>query len=217
MPDYSQYGVPRPVEVGREVRLEKRHSANRAAIFAVAGVLVLCVCLVIGVAGALTVLGSPQSGGKNTGLSLPFFSSATPTPTDTGKPTPVPLLKSGKNDAGLRLTVTAFQRPLPAQDIQIPDGQELALVTLRLDNTRTTGGPIKFAPDDFKLVSPEGDSFGPDTGGITTGSMLKNGEIAPGKSVTGDLVFYVYSDTKSLMLAWSSPDGTTRLFKLTRQ
>lgn len=216
MPDYSQYGVPRPVDVGREVRLEQRRSANRAAIFALAGVLVLCVCLLTGITGAVLVLGSPQSGGKTSAISLPLFSGATPTPTDTGKPTTVPFLKGGKNESGLRLTVTAYQRPLPAQDIQIPDGQELALVTVRLDNTRATGGPLKFSYKDFKLVSPEGDSFSPNAEGITTGSMLKDGEIAPGKSVTGDLVFFVYSDVDPLMLAWNSADGLTRLFKLTR-
>ncbi len=216
MPDYSQYGIPRPVDVGREVRLEQRRSANRAAIFALAGVLVLCVCLLTGITGAVLVLGSPPSGGRTSAISLPFFSGATPTPTSTGEPTPVPFLKGGKNESGLRLTVTAYQRPLPAQDIQIPDGQELALVTVRLDNTRTTGGPMKFSAKDFKLVSPAGDSFAPDIGSITTGSMLKDGEIAPGKSLTGDLVFFVYSDVDPLKLAWNSADGLTRLFKLTR-
>jgi uncharacterized protein DUF4352 len=217
MPDYSSYGVPRPVEVGREVRLEQRRSANSAAIFAIGGVLVLCICMVVGIVAAVFFLGSTQSGGKPSAISLPFSSGATPTPTETGKPTPVPFLKSVKDGAGLRLTVTAYQRPLPAQDIKVPDGQELALVTLRLDNTRTTGGPIKYDSQDFALVSAEGDHFTPDNGGITTGSMLKKGEIEPGKSVTGDLVFYVYTDVKDLMLAWTSADGTTRVFKLTRQ
>jgi len=45
---------------------------------------------------------------------------------------------------------------------------------------------------------------------------LKRGEIAPGKAARGDLIFYVYSDAKDLTLAWTSADGTTRLFKLTR-
>ena len=47
--------------------------------------------------------------------------------------------------------------------------------------------------------------------------MLGNGEIEAGKSVTGDVVFYVYSDIKDLMLAWTSADGATRLFNLKRQ
>jgi hypothetical protein len=215
MPDYSQYGVPRPVEVGREVRIEQRRSANRAAIFAAAGVLVLCVCMVFAIVAAVYFLNSTRSGGGSTAINLPIFASATATPTETGLPTPVPYLRSGKDESGLRLTVTTYVRPLPAQDITIPAGQELALVTARLDNTRTTGGPIKYSSDDFALVSPEGDHFSPD-GGITTGSMLKQGEIEPGKSATGDLVFYVYSDVKDLELAWTSADGTTRMFKLTR-
>jgi hypothetical protein len=217
MPDYSQYGVPRPVAIGRELQIEKRPSTNRAALFALGGVLVLCVCMVLGIAAAIIFWGSTQSGGQSAGFSLPFASGSTPTPTESGQPTPVPFLRAGKDEAGLRLTITAYERPLPAQGVTIPNGQELALVTVRLDNTRATGGPIKYAYQDLALVSPEGDHFAPDDGRITTGSMLGNGEIAPGKAVTGDVVFYVYSDIKDLMLAWTSADGATRLFKLTRQ
>jgi hypothetical protein len=216
MPDYSQYGVPRPVKMGREVQIEKRRSTNRAAIFALGGVLVLCVCMVFGIAAAIFFLRTSQSGGNSSAISLPFASGSTPTPTGTGEPTSVPFLRAGKDEAGLRLTVTVYQRPLPAQGVTIPEGQELALVTVRLDNTRTTGGPIKYAFQDLALVSPEGDHFSPDDGRITTGSMLGSGEIEPGKSVTGDVVFYVYSDIKDLMLAWTSADGATRLFNLTR-
>jgi Domain of unknown function (DUF4352) len=214
MPDYSQYGIPRPVEIGREVRLEQRRATNRAALFAIAGVLVLCVCLCVGLFGAYYAL-APQFGGNSAAFSLPSFGGPTATPTEA-KPTPVPLLKSAKNDAGLRLTVTAYQRPLPAQGIKIPAGQELVLISVRLENTRTTGGPIAYAPEDFKLVSPEGDSFAPDVGSITTGAMLKKGEIDPGKSVTGDLVFYIYSDVNDLFLSWTSADGQTIEFKVTR-
>ncbi len=214
MSDYSPYGIPRPVEIGREVRMGQRRSANRAVLFAIAGVFVLCVCMCIGIAGLTYVLGFPQSS-NNTGLRLPAFGGPTATPTASG-PTPVPFLKSTKNSDGLRLTVTAYQRPLPQQGVSIPSGQELALVSVRLENTRTTGGPIKFSPDDFRLVSPEGDNFTPDTQGITTGDMLKAGEIEAGKTTKGDLVFYVYSDVKDLQLAWTSADGTTIQFKLTR-
>ncbi len=212
MPDYSQYGIPRPVELGREVRMEQRRATNRAAIFAIAGVLVLCVCLCVGLAGAYYALNSEPGA---TAFALPFGgSTATPTPAEA---TPVPFLKSVKNDSGLRATVTAFQRPLPAQGVDIPRGQELALVSVRLENTRTTGGPIKYSPEDFKLVTPEGESYAPDTQGLTTGETLKPGEIAPGKSVKGDLIYYIYTDAKDVMLSWDSPDGTTILFKLTRK
>lgn len=217
MPDYSQYGVPRPVEIGQEVRMEQRRSANRAVIYAAAGVLVLCACMLLAVGAAAVVLNLDKSGGNSAAVNLPFIKGATPTPTEPSGPTAVPFLKSAKDDAGLRLTVTSYQRPLPAQDVKIPEGQELALVTVRLDNIRTTGDPIEFSTQDFSLESPEGDHFLPDSGGITTGSMLKPGNIAAGKSITGDLVFFVYSDVKDLQLAWTSSDGTTRLFKVTRR
>jgi hypothetical protein len=216
MPDYSQYGVPRPVPMGREVQIEKRRSMNLAAIFAVGGVLVLCVCMVFGIGAALYFLSSTQSPGGSVGISMPFVSGSTPTPAEPPTATAVPFLRAGKDDAGMRLTITAYQRPLPAQGITIPDGQELVLVTVRFDNTRTTGGPIKYATSDLALVSPEGDHFAPDDGQITTGSMLGDGEIDPGKSATGDVVFYVYTDIRDLSLAWTSGDGVTRLFSLTR-
>ncbi len=218
MPDYSNDRVPRPVIVNRDVRLGQRRSANRAVLLAVGGLAVLCVCLLIGVVGLASALGiGPFANSGATAFSLPFGSSAaTAVPTDSGKPTPVPLGKTGKNDAGLRVTVATYQRPLPAQDVQIPPGQELALVSVKLDNTRTTGGPIKYAPEDFKLVSPEGEEYSAVASGITTGEILKKGEVAPGKSVKGDLIFYVYSDNKDLQLAWTSADGSTRLFKVTR-
>ncbi|MGE5140942.1 MAG: DUF4352 domain-containing protein, partial [Rudaea sp.] len=102
------------------------------------------------------------------------------------------------------------------QDIKIPNGQELVLVTVKVDNTRATGDPLPYSSDQFKLVSPEGDSFSADPGAITTGEMLKNGEVAPKKSVKGDLIFYIYSDVKELQLLWESADGTTRTFALKR-
>ncbi len=213
MPDYSHYGIPRPIEIGREVRLEQRRATNRAAIFAIAGVLVLCACICI--AGGIGFYAWNGMGGSTAAFSLPSLGGPAPTPTEAG-PTAVPFLKSAKNNAGLRLTVTAYQRPLPAEGLTIPSGQELALVSVRIDNTRTTGGPIQFSPDDFKLVSAEGDSFNADSGSVTTGEMLKAGEIEAGKSTKGDLVFYVYSDVKDLNLAWTSADGETLTFKLTR-
>lgn len=216
MPDYSQYGVPRPVEVGRQVQIDQKRPVNRAALFAIAGVLVLCVCVVVAGAAAVYFLNASQSGSRSSGFNLPFSSNATATPPDSGKPTAVPFLRGVKDAAGMRLTVTSYQRPLPAQGITIPKGQELALVSVRLENTRTTGGPIKYSTADFALVSAEGDNFAPDSGGITTGAMLKEGEVEPGKTAVGDIVFYVYSDVKDLNLEWTSADGTSRLFKVTR-
>ena len=55
-----------------------------------------------------------------------------------------------RSDNGQRVTVTAYQRPLPTEDVEIPDGQELVLVTVRIDNSRTTGAPLKFGPRRFR-------------------------------------------------------------------
>ncbi len=215
MNDFSRSTLPRETPLGREVYIEQRASSNRAAIFAIAGLLVLCVCLCVGIGGVGYFFLGPQTG-TSSGLKLPSFDSATAVPTRSAEATPVPFLKSGKDDSGLRLTVTAYQRPLPAQDIKIPAGQELVLVSVKIENIRATGGPLKYSADDFKLVSPDGDQFSADTGSITTGEMLKKGEVGPGKTAKGDLVFYVYSDIEDLQLAWTSADGATRLFAVTR-
>lgn len=216
MNDLGSYRVPREAEVGREVRFEQRRSANRTALLAIGGIALLCVCMTLGICGLSFGLGLVPLG--DIALNLPF-GAATPTPrapAASRTPTLVPYGRNARNDTGLRVTVTAYQRPLPAEDIKIPQDQELVLVTVKLDNSRTTGAPLKYDPNDFALVSPEGDHFAVNIGGIETGEDLKAGELKPGDSVKGDLIFYVYSDVPDLALAWNSADGKTRLFRLSR-
>lgn len=217
MDDLGSYRVPREAEIGREVRFDTRRSANRTALFAIGGIAFLCVCMCIGVTALLTATGNNPllPDGLTINLGAPA-STATPRASAKGTPTLVPLNRAARNDNGLSVTVTAYQRPLPTEDVQIPDGQELALVTIRIENTRTTGAPLKFAPEDFALVSEEGDHFAVNIGGITTGENLKAGEVKPGEIKKGDLIFFVYSDVPDLQLAWTSADGKTRMFRLTR-
>lgn len=217
MDDLGRYRIPREAELGREIRMDQRRSANRTALFAFGGILILCVCMCLGLTVLTAVTGNNPFITADLGLDTLFASAtATPRASARGTPTLVPYGKGGRSDNGLRVTVTAYQRPLPTEDIEIPEGQELVLVTVRIENTRTTGAPIKYSPDAFALVSPEGDRFEVNVGGITTGENLKDGEVAPGKSTKGDLIFYVYSDVPDLQLAWTSADGKTRLFRLTR-
>jgi hypothetical protein len=216
MNDLGGYRVPREAEMGREVRFEQRRSANRTALFALGGILFLCACMTLGVCGLSFGLGLGPFSGNGLALNL---SLGNPTPTRASvsrTPTLVPYGRGGRSDAGLSVTVTAYQRPLPTEGIDIPDGQELVLVSVRLENTRTTGAPIKYDPADFALVSPEGDHFTANLEGITTGENLKAGEVAPGKSARGDLIFYIWSDVPDLQLAWTSADGKTRLFQIAR-
>jgi len=212
MDDLGGYRVPREAPMGREVRIEQRRSANRTALLAIGGIIVLCVCLGLGILGVWAGSQLSGNGGGNIGLN-----NSTPTRAAASKtPTLVPYGRSAMSDSGLRVTVTAFQRPLPAENVEIPDGQELVLVTVRIDNVRTTGAPIKYDPTDFALVSPDGDHFAVNTTGITTGENLKAGEVGPGKSAKGDLIFYIYSDVPELQLAWTAADGKTRLYRLSR-
>jgi hypothetical protein len=214
MNDLGSYRVPREAEMGREVRMEQRR--NRSILFAIGGIALLCVCLCLGVSMVATVTGNNPFLSVDLGLGAPAATATPRASSAKGTPTLVPYGKSGKNDTGLRVTVTAYQRPLPTEGVEVPDDQELALVTVRIENTRTTGAPIKYNPEDFALVSADGDNFPVNIGGITTGENLAGGEIEPGKSAKGDLIFFVYSDVQDVQLAWTSSDGKTRLFRLTR-
>ena len=210
MDDLGGYRVPREVDMGREVDFETRRP-NRTPLLFLGGVLFACLCIVLVVA---VYFGVQLASGD---LQIVVDSNATPTAQAVSKtPTVVPYGKAVKSDSGLAVTVTAYQRPLPTQDIQIPDGEELVLVSVRIENTRTTGGPIKYSPDEFALVSPQGDHFAVNIGGITTGENLKPGEVDPGKTAKGDLIFYVYTDVPDLQLAWTAADGKTRLLQVAR-
>lgn len=219
MDDLGGYRVPRESEMGREYRMEQRRNVNRTVIIAVAAVLFLCVCACFGITGLATVTGNNPFLRVDLGNDFPLggaSATATPRASAKGEATAVPYGKNARSDNGLRVTVTAYQRPLPAEDVEIPEGQELVLVTVKIENSRTTGAPIKYNPEDFALVSPDGDRFDVNVGGITTGEDLKSGEVGPGKSTKGDLIFYVYSDSPALQLAWTAADGKTRLFQLER-
>src|SRR4051794_14399073 len=120
MDDLGSYRVPREAEMGRPVRLD-RAGVNRTALLAIGGVLLLCVCM----CGGLALLASQTGFNPLGGLTINLFGSEpTVTPrasTAKGTPTLVPYGRSARSDNGLRVTVTAFQRPLPTEDVQIPD------------------------------------------------------------------------------------------------
>jgi hypothetical protein len=216
MDDLGGYRVPREATMGREVRLEERRSANRNALLAVGGILLLCACATLGLCGLSFGLGLGPFSGSDFTLAFPFTEPTPTRATANRTPTLVPYGRSARSDNGLLVTVTAYQRPLPTEGIEVPEGQELVLVTVRLENSRTTGAPLKYTPEEFALISPEGDHFNVNLEGITTGENLKASEVSPGKSARGDLIFYVWSDVPELQLAWTSADGKTRVFRLGR-
>lgn len=216
MDDLGSYRVPREAQLGREVRMETRRSANRTALIAAGGLLFFCVCLCLGTAVLLNATGfNPLAdvGTITLGIGAP---TSTPRASRGGEPTLVPLGRAVRSDNGQRVTVTAFQRPLPTEGVEIPEGQELVLVSVRIDNSRTTGAPLKYDPEDFALVTANGERYEVNIGGITTGENLTAGEVGPGENVKGDLIFFIYSDVPDLQLAWTAADGKTRLLRLTR-
>src|SRR5262245_61599031 len=120
MNDLGSYRVPREADVGREVRFEQRRAVNRNALFAIGGLLLLCVCMCLGVALLASQLGSPLAGIQVNLFDEP--ATATPRASARGTPTLVPYGRAVRSDNGLRVTVTSFQRPLPTEGVEIPDG-----------------------------------------------------------------------------------------------
>src|SRR5690349_14663590 len=106
MDDLGSYRVPREAELGREVRIETRRSANRTALFAVGGIALLCVCMCVG----LTVLALATGNNPLAGVTIDLGLSATATPraSTKGESTLVLLGRQARSDNGLRVTVTAF-------------------------------------------------------------------------------------------------------------
>lgn len=225
MKDYSQFPAPREVPVGGSISSAPSRGPNRNLTFGLLGCAFLCLCVVIA-AAAFTVtipgIGAPLISFDSISTASPNSSRATATNTPrssssaTGQPTPVPFSRSSTSSNGLKLTVTDWQRPLPAQGVKVPDGQELALASLRLENTQTTGTAIKLRPTDFYLITSESEQYNPTVGGITSGgTMLTTMDLKPGDIFEGDLIYYIRTDVTDLSLAWKSADGV-RLFSLQR-
>lgn len=231
MRDYSRFPAPREAQTGRRLQIEERRRENRGLMYGLLGLAGMCICIglaalvfmvplfnghpliEIGASAAAPAATPTRSSATRPGATATTAPRATEKPGSS--PTAVPQGRSVTASNGLKVTVTSSQRPLPAEGITIPDGQELALVSVRVENTRASGTALKVKPQDFQLVSPNNEAFNPNVGGITTGEMLAATDVEPGKIIEGDMIFYVYSDIQDLSLAWKSSDGT-RLFSLQR-
>lgn len=222
MRDYSRFPAPREVPVGGPIETERRRRPpNRNLPYIVLGCALLCICAALAL-GAFYVplpgIGVPLiSFDSGSGSNAPSpRASVTPTPrgtTTAGQATPVPFTRSVSAKNGLKVSVTYYQRPLPIQGVTVPDGQELAVASLHLENNGTATVSVK--PTDFYLVNADNEQYNPDKGGITTGTMLRAMDLKAGDIFEGDLVYFIRKDVGDLLLGWKSPDGV-KLFALAR-
>src|SRR5262245_22004527 len=98
MNDLRGYKIPREAEVGRQVRFESRSAANRTALLAIGGILLLCVCVCLGVAVLLSQTGFNPVAELALGLTGPNEPAATPRPAGSRTPTLVPYGRAARSD-----------------------------------------------------------------------------------------------------------------------
>lgn len=220
MKDYSRFPAPREVPVGEPITHERRRRPpNPNLTYIALGCALLCICAALGV-GAFTLplpgVGAPlisfDSGSAPAAPTASARASTTATPrgsTSGGAATPIPFARSVTAKNGLKVSVTYYQRPLPIQGVTVPEGQELAVVSLRLENTGT--GTLSLKPADFYLVTADNEQYNPDKGGLTTGTMLRAMDLKAGDTFEGDLVYFVRKDVGELLLGWKSSDGVKLL------
>jgi hypothetical protein len=185
---------------------------------AIGAVLLLCVCCTTSSFLVLScgkgIIGDAPN--ETWCPSLPGTAQATPTKSAPvgSKDNPAPYGKALKSSAGVQVTLTAVQRPLPVQDIEVPEEQELVLVSVKIQNTKTTGANADISPENFQLLGADNQTYNANPEGVTTDNLLVKSSLAPSQEVEGDLVFFVYKDDKDLVLAWDTGKGKTLYFAL---
>lgn len=150
-----------------------------------------------------TSLPSPPS------LSLPAQATLTP-----DRRTPVAIRTRAAADNGLELTVLDFQRPLKVEGLaKLPPDQQFILVSVRLRNTRSTGAPLQANPADFTVKGDGGLTYTANPKNVTIDRLLTQTPVAPGKDLTGELIFQIAVDDSALKLYWKT-GSTTRVILL---
>ncbi|MBI4790433.1 MAG: DUF4352 domain-containing protein [Chloroflexi bacterium] len=180
-------------------------------ILVVTSVLLVC-CACVGL-----VVGFQLRGGSlPKSLSLPNPLASTPQATATPNlKAEVPLKGKGLNENGLELTVTSFQRPLQVQGMtKVPADQEFVLISVSLQNNKTSGQPIATSPVNFRVIGDGGLSYDANPPTVTIENMLTARDtVGPGKTLERELIFQVAKDDSGLKLYWTV-GKTTRIFVL---
>ncbi len=192
----------------RRFQVEERRGI-KPGYFILAGLGLVFVCCFCGVLFFLFRDRMPTSLPSLPSISLP--AQATPT---SDRRTPVAIRTRAAGDNGLELTVLNFQRPLKVEGLtKLPPDQQFILVSVRVRNTKSTGAPIQVNPSDFTVNGDGGLTYTANPKNVTIDRLLAQTAIAPGKDLTGELIFQIAVDDSSLKLHWKA-GSTTRVFLL---
>jgi hypothetical protein len=169
--------------------------------------LVVCCCLSLVIALWQGWIRNPLSSSNPP----PASASATKTPApDPDKP--VPMRTRAVGDNGLEVTVLNFQNPLKVEGLKSASPeQQFVLVSVRVRNTKSTGAPIPINATDFTMKGDGGITYTPNPKNITIQNLLTQATVAPGKEMTGELIFQIAVNDAGLRMFWNT-GGSTRTF-----
>jgi hypothetical protein len=146
------------------------------------------------------------------GLSIRFFGSAdiaAATEPGTGIVSQVPLATIGQPKAiidpsGIKLSVTVngFRTPRKSE-ADPPAGGRWGLLDVTVTNVGTI--PYALSPADFVLVTPDSTVIQPDGDSNLPFTQFPDAVLAPGESVTGNVVYAVPSGTQLQLVEFDAP------------
>lgn len=203
-----------------QANYSRRQAPPRMFIIAAIVLLLIC-CLCSGLAiGWQMNSNMPKTGSSNTsstpgasGGFLGLFGGARPTPT-LDRNAAVPLRVAGAGENGIELAVLGIQRPLKTDvPVKLPPNEQFILVSVQITNTRRTGQPATINGTDFKLKGFGGTAYEANPKTVTIPQILNKLDIAPGRSLSGELIFQIATDDGDLRLFWTS-GKTTREYLL---
>lgn len=144
---------------------------------------------------------------------LGLFGGPRPTPTrDLDAPAPLRVAMPG--ESGLELAVLGMQRPLRTDvPVKLAPNEQFVLVSVQITNTRRTGQPVTVNGSDFKMKGFGGVTYEANPKTVTIPDIINKLDLAPSRSLNGELIFQIAADDGDLRLFWTS-GKTTREFML---
>lgn len=102
---------------------------------------------------------------------------------------------------GMELTVTGVEKSQGGEYDNPKEGSEYVIVTVQYDNSSEKDLP--YNPFDFKLLNGDGQKTDSTFTMDTQDTRLESGDLAPGGTVTGDLVFEAPAGDEGLYLIYT--------------
>jgi hypothetical protein len=182
--------------VAAQATLAARLDATVAALPTSVAATVAALPTITPVAG-ITTPAPPSTGG-------PRPSASTEPTTPTPAPTSLPGVGQRVESTGLVLTVNAVRKAIRAGTRSTPKpGQAFLIADVTLENTGTAAesyNPLQFAVQDADGLEYIASLAGAD-------EALHAGELAPGKTASGEVIFEVPITARGLVLHYRPPAG----------